>query len=116
MKKLELYGIANCDSVKKARRWLDASGLEYSFNDYKKQGADPVRIEEWIAAAGLDAVLNRRGTTYRKLPDEAKADMTIAKAVTLLQEQPSMIKRPILEHQGGVLVGFEEDKWSDILL
>lgn len=109
---IHFYGIPNCDTVKKARKWLDARGVEYSFHDYKKEGADPDRLAAWIEEAGVDSVLNRRGTTFRKLSDEQKADIDAAKAVTLLQEHPSMIKRPIVEHDGSVLVGFKEDEWS----
>ncbi|WP_370190643.1 ArsC family reductase [Qipengyuania sp.] len=109
---IHFYGIPNCDTVKKARKWLDARGVDYSFHDYKKEGADPDRLAAWIEEAGVDSVLNRRGTTFRKLSDEQKADIDAAKAVTLLQENPSMIKRPIVEHDGVVLVGFKEDEWS----
>ena len=108
-----LYGIPNCDTVKKARNWLDARGLEYTFHDYKKEGADPVKLEEWIVAHGLDTVLNKRGTTWRKLSDEEKADAADShKAVKLLVQHPSMIKRPVVEHLGSSLVGFKEDQWS----
>ncbi|WP_324829212.1 arsenate reductase [Qipengyuania zhejiangensis] len=115
MSKLKIYGIPNCDTVKKARMWLDAQGVEYAFHDYKKEGADPARLAEWIEAEGIDAILNRRGTTYRKLSDEQKADIDAAKAVTLLQDNPSMIKRPVAEYGGGLLVGFKEDEWSAAL-
>jgi len=109
---IHLYGIPNCDTVKKARTWLDARELEYIFHDYKKEGADPARLTEWIEAKGVDTVLNRRGTTFRKLSEEQKADIDAAKAVKLLQDNPSMIKRPVLEHDGALLVGFKEDEWS----
>lgn len=106
-----VYGIPNCDTVKKARTWLDARGIAHVFHDYKKQGADAERLRGWIAQAGLDKVLNRAGTTFRKLPDEAKADLDVDKAVALMVEQPSLIKRPIVEHPGGLLVGFREADW-----
>ena len=109
---IDLYGIPNCDTVKKAREWLDQRGLDYRFHDYKKEGADPAKLAAWIEAAGVDTVLNRRGTTFRKLGDAQKADIDAAKAVTLLQENPSMIKRPVVEHHGALLVGFKEDEWS----
>lgn len=112
MTSIHFYGIPNCDTVKKARKWLDARGVDYVFHDYKKEGADPARLREWIAAAGVDRVLNRRGTTYRKLSDAQKADIDADKAVTLLQEHPSMIKRPVVEHPGGLLIGFAEDEWD----
>lgn len=107
-----LYGIPNCDTVKKARKWLDAQGVDYRFHDYKKAGADPAKLATWLDAAGVDTVLNRRGTTFRKLSDSDKADIDAAKAARLLEDNPSMIKRPIVEHEGGLLVGFKEDEWS----
>ena len=109
---IEVYGIPNCDTVKKARQWLDARGVDYAFHDYKKEGADPERLRKWIAAEGVGTVLNRRGTTFRKLSDAEKADVDEAKAVTLLQQHPSMIKRPVVEYPGGLLVGFKEDEWA----
>ena len=104
---LQFYGIPNCDTVKKARKWLDANGINYAFHDYKKEGADAGKVEGWIAAKGVDVVLNKRGTTYRKLSDEEKAQGNDSHgAVTLLVQNPSMIKRPVVEFEGGVLVGF----------
>ncbi|WP_338241690.1 ArsC family reductase [Aurantiacibacter hainanensis] len=113
---IHLYGIPNCDTVKKARKWLDAKGIDYAFHDYKKEGADPVKVERWLGAEGIDTVLNRRGTTWRKLPDEekARADDAIG-AAQLLVENPSMIKRPVVEHDGGLLVGFDEAAWEAAL-
>lgn len=112
---IELYGIPNCDTVKKARKWLDAQGVEYAFHDYKKEGADPAKLGSWIADKGVDVVLNRRGTTFRKLSDADKADIDDDKAVILLTEHPSMIKRPVVEHAGGILVGFKEAEWAEAL-
>jgi len=109
---IEFYGIPNCDTVKKARTWLEARGIEYTFHDYKKEGADPAKLTAWIDAAGLDAVLNRRGTTFRKLSDADKVDIDAAKAVRLMAEHPSLIKRPVVELDGGVLVGFKEAEWA----
>ncbi|GMN01883.1 arsenate reductase [Erythrobacter sp. MTPC3] len=110
---IHVYGIPNCDTVKKARKWLDANGLDYTFHDYKKEGADPAKVSAWIADKGTDVVLNRRGTTYRKLSDEEKAEAAVShKAARLLVQHPSMIKRPVVEHSGGILVGFKEDEWS----
>jgi len=117
MANLELYGIPNCDTVKKARVWLGAQGRDCTFHDYKKEGADPAKIAAWIAAAGLDVVVNRKGTTYRKLSDSDKALAADSHtAVALLVQQPSIIKRPIAEYPGGILVGFKEDEWSATLL
>ncbi|MDG5748357.1 arsenate reductase [Qipengyuania sp. XHP0207] len=112
---IHLYGIPNCDTVRKARKWLDAQGLDYIFHDYKKEDADPARIAAWIEAEGVDTVLNRRGTTFRKLPEDEKASIDAAKAVRLLAANPSMIKRPVVEHEGGLLVGFDETAWSAAL-
>ena len=112
---IDVYGIPNCDTVKKSRKWLDARGIDYAFHDYKKEGADPAKLAAWIAAVGVDTVLNRRGTTFRKLSDAEKADIDDAKAVTLLQQQPSMIKRPVVEHPGGLLVGLSDTEWEGAL-
>lgn len=110
-----VYGIANCDTVKKARTWLDARGIAYTFHDYKKQGADPAKIAAWIAAAGRDKVVNRAGTTFRKLSEADQAALGGEGAPAVLAANTSVIKRPIVEHPGGLLVGFKEAEWSSIL-
>ena len=110
-----LYGIPNCDTVKKARTWLDARGIGYSFHDYKKAGADADKIAAWCETVGWEKVLNRAGTTFRKLPDADKADLDQDKAVMLMAANPSCIKRPILEHSGGLLVGFKDAEWAAVL-
>ena len=112
---LTLYGIPNCDTVKKARTWLGGRGIAYIFHDYKKAGADAGKLTDWCHAAGWDKVLNRAGTTFKKLPDQDKADLDQAKAVTLMAANPSCIKRPIVEHPGGILVGFKEAEWAAML-
>jgi arsenate reductase len=112
---ITLYGIPNCDTVKKARTWLDAKGIAYTFHDYKKQGADPARIAGWIAAAGRDKVVNRAGTTFRKLSEADQAALGGEGAPDVLAANSSVIKRPIVEHPGGLLVGFKEAEWSSIL-
>ena len=112
---LTLFGIPNCDTVKKARDWLDARGLAYTFHDYKKAGADPTKLAQWCAAAGWETVLNRAGTTFRKLPDGDKFGLDAAKAVAIMAANPSCIKRPIVEHPGGLLVGFKPDLWAAAL-
>ena len=111
---IAVYGIPNCDTVKKARVWLDKAGLAYTFHDYKKQGADPERLARWVAEKGADVVLNKRGTTFRKLTDadRARAD---SDPVGLMAEHPSLIKRPVVEHPGGLLVGFVEAEWAGAL-
>jgi Spx/MgsR family transcriptional regulator len=114
---IHLYGIPNCDTVKKSRDWLETQGLPYVFHDYKKEGTDPAKLAAWIAAAGLDTVVNRKGTTFRKLDDADKAALAESHtAVALLVQQPSIIKRPIVEHDGGILVGFKGEEWSAALL
>ena len=112
---IHLYGIPNCDTMKKARTWLAAQGIDHVFHDYKKEGADPERLSHWVEALGWEVLLNKRGTTFRKLDDADKADIDSNKAVTLMVQHPSMIKRPVLEYTGGILVGFKEDEWSAAL-
>lgn len=113
---IHLYGIPNCDTVKKARTWLDGQGKAYTFHDYKKEGADPEKIAGWIADAGLDVVVNRKGTTFRALSDADKTKAASADtAPALLAANPSVIKRPIAEHAGGILVGFKPDEWAAAL-
>jgi arsenate reductase (glutaredoxin) len=107
-----LYGIPNCDTVKKARTWLEGRGKTYSFHDYKKAGAPAVKLGAWCEALGWETVLNRAGTTFKKLPDEDKANLDQAKAIALMLAQPSMIKRPIVEHPGGLMAGFKPDIWD----
>ena len=112
---IDLYGIPNCDTVKKARAWLGERGLSYAFHDYKKDGADPVRLAQWADAVGWEALLNTRGTTFRKLPEGDRANIDRAKALVLMEAHPSMIKRPVVEHPGGLLVGFDAMSWSQAL-
>ncbi len=110
-----LYGIPNCDTVKKARDWLDRQGIAYAFHDYKKQGADPAKLAAWALQAGWVKVLNRAGTTFRKLPEADRDGLDAAKAVKVMAANPSAIKRPIVEHPGGLLVGFKPDEWAAAL-
>ena len=110
-----VYGIPNCDTVKKARDWLTGRGLAYTFHDYKKAGAEPAKLAEWCAAAGWETVLNRAGTTFRKLPDADKLNLNAAKAAVIMAAHPSCIKRPIVEHPGGLLVGFKPEVWAAAL-
>ncbi|MBS7670179.1 ArsC family reductase [Croceicoccus gelatinilyticus] len=110
-----LYGIPNCDTVKKARKWLEARGADYAFHDYKKAGVPEDHLREWVAKEGWEVLLNKRGTTFRKLSDADKADIDADKAIALMMEHPSMIKRPVVEHEGGLLVGFDPDKWNGSL-
>ncbi len=112
---IELYGIPNCDTVRKARAWLDARGVAYAFHDYKKEGAAPARLAAWSEAVGWEALLNRRGTTFRGLSEGAKSGIDQAKALALMAAHPSLIKRPVVEHARGVLVGFDAGEWGDVL-
>lgn len=107
-----LYGIPNCDTVKKARNWLDTNSIAYTFHDYKKAGADSAKLKTWCGAKGWETILNRAGTTFKKLPDDAKTGLDEAKAIALMLDQPSMIKRPVVEHAGGILVGFKPTEWE----
>ncbi|MBO9499014.1 MAG: ArsC family reductase [Novosphingobium sp.] len=109
---ISLYGIPNCDTVKKARRWLDAKGIAYAFHDYKKEGADPAKLKAWVAAKGWETILNRTGTTFRKLDESQKQGLDADKAIVLMLEHPSTIKRPVVEYPGGLLVGFKEAEWA----
>jgi Spx/MgsR family transcriptional regulator len=110
-----LYGIPNCDTVKKARAWLDAAGISHVFHDYKKAGADADRVRHWVDALGWELVLNRQGTTFRSLPEAEKAGLDAARAVDLMLAQPSMIRRPILEGPGVLLAGFKPEAWAAVL-
>jgi arsenate reductase len=109
-----IYGIKNCDTMKKARAWLDKRGVAYDFHDYKASGIDRERLERWAAKAGWETLLNRAGTTFRKLPDKDKQGITAKKAIALMLDQPSMIKRPVLELGGGKLVvGFKPEIYGE---
>lgn len=103
---ITIYGIKNCDTMKKARAWLDARGVAHQFHDYKASGIDRAHLERWIKAHGWEAVLNRAGTTFKKLADADKTGLTDAKAAALMLAQPSMIKRPILEIDAQSYIGF----------
>ena len=109
-----IYGIKNCDTMKKARAWLDAHGVAYAFHDYKTQGVSPDDLAVWEAAVGWEVLLNRAGTTFRKLPEADKADLTAAKARALMLAQPSMIKRPVLVLGKRVIVGFKPEIYAEI--
>ena len=107
-----IFGIKNCDTMTKARAWLDGRGVEYAFHDYKVQGIDAVHLKRWTAEAGWETVLNRAGTTFRKLPDARKTGLDERKAIALMLEQPSMIKRPVLEVGGKLLIGFRSEDYA----
>jgi Spx/MgsR family transcriptional regulator len=111
-----IYGIKNCDTMKKARAWLDKNGVDYAFHDYKTADIERGRLETWSKKVGWETLLNRAGTTFRKLPDKDKAGLTEKKAMALMLAQPSMIKRPVLELGGGkLLVGFQPELYGKAL-
>jgi len=107
-----IYGIKNCDTMKKARAWLDERGVAYRFHDYKTEGVTRDRLDRWLATVGWESLLNRAGTTFRKLPEAEREGLDQAKAVALMLAQPSMIKRPVLETGGGLLVGFKPELYG----
>ncbi|HVJ03102.1 MAG TPA: ArsC family reductase [Sphingomonas sp.] len=113
---ITVYGIKNCDTMKKARAWLDEHAVAYAFHDYKAEGIDGARLAHWIETVGWEPLLNRAGTTFRKLPDEDKQGLDAAKASALMLAQPSMIKRPVVEYPGGLLVGFAPERFARALL
>jgi Spx/MgsR family transcriptional regulator len=110
--KTVIHGIRNCDTMKKARAWLEAHGVPHEFHDYKVSGIPAGKLASWVKQVGWDALLNRAGTTFRKLPDSARANLTEAKAVRLMLEQPSMIRRPVLERGGQLIVGFRPEEYA----
>lgn len=107
-----VYGIKACDTMKKARAWLEANGMAYDFVDYKTAGLSRERLAAWVAQAGWEAILNRRGTTFRKLPEALRQDLDEARAIELMLEQPSMIRRPVIEHEGALLIGFDPEAYG----
>ena len=109
---ITLYGIKACDTMKKARTWLDEHGVAYDFHDYKALGIDRARLERWVGEVGWETVLNRSGTTFRKLPDADKNGLDAEKAIGLMIAQPSMIKRPVLDLGDRLLVGFKPDLYQ----
>jgi arsenate reductase len=113
-KSLVLYGIPNCDTMKKARAWLESHGVGYDFHDYKTSGIERAKLEAWTTIVGWEVLLNRAGTTFRKLPDSAKQNLDQVKAIKLMLGQPSMIKRPVLERGKTLMVGFSPEKYSEL--
>ena len=114
-KQLRLYGIKACDTMKKARTWLDLQGLSYDFHDYKSASIDRAHLQAWCDEHGWQTILNRAGTTFRKLDDSQKADLDQAKAIELMLAQPSMIKRPVLDLGDRTLIGFKPDIYAAAL-
>jgi arsenate reductase (glutaredoxin) len=114
-KPITIYGIKNCDTMRKARAWLEAHGVEYSFHDYKARGIGRDVLTAWAGAVGWEALLNRSGMTFRKLPEADKADLDENSAVALMQAHPSAIKRPVLEMGGRLTLGFNPESYATAL-
>ena len=112
---ITMYGIKNCDTVRKARSWLEARGHEYRFHDYRTSGIERHRLEGWCSALGWETLLNRAGTTFRKLPDADKQGLDACRAIDLMMAQPSLIKRPVLDLGRHVLVGFKSESYESAL-
>jgi arsenate reductase len=116
VKPVTIFGISNCDTMKKARAWLDGHGVAYDFHDYKNAGIDRDRLAAWSRKVGWETLLNRAGTTFRKLPDADKNGIDEKKAINLMLAQPSLIKRPVLDHGGGkLIVGFKPEVYAEAL-
>ncbi len=109
-----LYGIKNCDTVRKARRWLDEHGIDYRFHDLRDAGLDEARLRIWVEALGHEALLNKRSTSWRKLSDGDKTNLDEGKAMRLMLAQPTLVKRPVLEHGGAVHCGFSDTRYREI--
>jgi arsenate reductase len=109
---ITLHGIPNCDTVKKARRWLVDRGIAHGFHDFRKQGLDQALLESWVERLGWEVLLNRAGTTFRALPEPDRIGVDRSRAAALMLAQPAMIKRPVLVHDGGVEVGFKPDRYA----
>ena len=112
---MKIYGIKNCDTMKKAMKWLDGKDISYEFHDYKKLGIDEEVFTKAIKTHGWENVINRRGTTWRKLPDDIKNNMNDGKSLGLANENPSIIKRPLLVHNGNIILGFKDEEYSKIM-
>ena len=112
---ITIFGIKNCDTMKKAFNWLDDHGVRYDFHDYKASGIDAARLAAWSKAVGWEVLLNTRGTTWRKLPPAQQANVDEAKAIRLMVENPSLIKRPVVENGKAVLVGFAPERYAAAL-
>lgn len=109
-----LYGIKNCDTVKKARKFLDTQQVDYTFHDFRDDGLNPIQLSAWAAELGWESLLNKRSTTWRQLPDETKENINETLALMVMEDQPTLIKRPVLELSDRVLVGFNEKIYNEI--
>lgn len=111
-----MYGISNCDTIKKARKFLQAHHIDYQFHDFRKDGLNPIQLRAWMKELGWEKVINKRSTTWRNLPDETKENMNETLALVVAEDQPSIIKRPVLELPDKVMVGFSEKTYEEALL
>jgi len=111
---ITLYGIKNCDSVRKARRWLDANGVEYRFHDLRSDGVEPSMLQDWIGQLGWEKLLNRRSATWRQLPEADRADLDERRAAELMLQHPTLIKRPLLDNGSRCHAGFDEKIWQEL--
>jgi arsenate reductase len=109
-----VYGIANCDTIRKARKWLQSRDLAYQFHDFRKDGLDPALLQEWVSKVGWETLLNRRGTTWRKLPEKTRDTINEQSAIKIMLEQPAIIKRPVLVTGKQILIGFNEDEYRKL--
>ncbi|PID44481.1 MAG: ArsC family reductase [Proteobacteria bacterium] len=109
-----IYGIKNCDTVKKARKFLDANNVDYTFHDFREDGLNPIQLAAWASELGWEALLNKRSTTWRNLPDETKANINEVLALAVMEDQPTLIKRPVLELSDRVVVGFNEQTYAEL--
>ena len=112
---IDLFGINNCDTVKKARAWLTEQGIDYTFHDFKKTGVNQQQLQHWAEQLGWETLVNKKGLTWRRLPEKDKADLDQAKAFRLMQANTSLIKRPVLQYSDQVLVGFDALSWQNML-
>ena len=110
---ITIYGIKNCDTMKKARAWLDKHKVDYAFHDYKTAGIDKSKLETWAKKAGWETLLNKAGTTFKKLPDADKSGIDAAKAIALMVANPSVIKRPVVTGAGKLIIGFKPEQWGE---
>jgi len=112
---ITIYGIPNCDTMKKARKWLDANDVEYEFHDYKKRGVPEKKLADWVRQKGWENVVNKRGTTWRKLDRAVRDQIDQAQAIDIMRENPSIIKRPVLESDSTLLIGFSETDYRQLI-
>ncbi len=111
-----MYGIKNCDTIKKARKFLDANNIDYEFHDFREDGLNPIQLRAWLKELGWEKVINKRSTTWRNLPDETKENMDETLAIVVAEQQPTIIKRPVLEMSDNVVIGFSEKSYTELFL